>query len=1090
MELKPTRFDATGKKRKTTAFFVLRAFCLLNLFISFTASSQTADIKISLTVTNAPLEQVFKEIKKQSGYEFVYTREQLKKSVSVSLAFEGATLSRVLEACFKEQPFSYVMEGKHIVLRERSEQVAQAPATKEVTGIVRDESGNPLGGVTVTVKSTGNATATDNEGFFSLLNVRESDILLVSAIGYRTEMVAVKGRSRVDIRLSVAVSQMDEALVIAYGTTTRRFSTGSVSKISSKEIESQPVDNLVSAIQGRAPGVFITTLNGLPGGNMKVEIRGRGSIAAGTDPLYIVDGVPFSSTPLNEGFVDFTAVNGEISPLSTINPLDIESIEVLRDADATAIYGSRGANGVVLITTKKGKTGKTKFDLTISQGFSELAQFPKFLNTDQYLELRREAFKNDGIAPTLSRAPELFLWDPSQYINWGKYMWGKTASRTNIQSSISGGTGGTSFLLSGYYRKEGTILAGSENYASGGGHLSLQHSSANKKFQLQASASYSADNSRLILSSTLATLSLPPNFPLYDSTGNLNWIGSSTNPVAMINQRSKNTSTSFITNASAQYLVAPGLTLKTSFGFTSTSLDQMGTIPKFTISPSAPQSSNSSTFGTNSHESVLVEPQANYQKVFKGSKLDILFGGSIQRSLRKGSLVKATDFSNEELMESMGAAGSFEYTRSLYSEYKYASVFGRVNFRLRNKYLFTGTVRRDGSSRFGPGNQYGNFGSLGAGWIFTEEPFMKKNLPFFSYGKIRASYGVTGNDQIPDYQYLSAYKTGTTYQNVPGLSPSIIANALYSWESNRKLEAALELGAIKDRLLFTVTYFRNRSSNQLVGFPLPYLTGFSSFQANLPALIENTGVELELGAELIKRKAILLSITFNLSRPKNKLVSYPGLEASSYANSFVVGEDINVVKGYRFLGVDPQTGLASYEDVNKDGKISQPQDFIVIGKTTPDYYGGFGQKLDWKSFSLDLFFQFVKQRSRGAEMFPGHSRNQFATVLNRWQKPGDITDVPRASAVAGTPGFTSNANLALSDAFFYDASYIRFKNIALSYALPSRLTSKVHMEKWRVYLNGQNLFTLKKKANLNDPEALQGGIPPLRTLVAGIQITF
>ena len=1090
MELKPIRFGSGSKKREMKTFFMMRAFWLLTLLTSLTAHSQSPGVKISLSVTNAPLEQALKEIKKQSGYKFVYTREQLKKSLPVTLVFESAALNQVLDACFKEQPFTYVIEGKHIVLRERSERVVQVPAQKEITGTVTDEKERPLGGITVTVKGTGNATATDNKGHFSLKNVRESDVLLISGVGFQAIQLTVKARNHFDVRLSVVVSKMDEALVIAYGTTTRKLSTGSIAKITSKDIEKQPVDNLISAIQGRAPGVFITTINGMPGGNIKVEIRGRGSIAAGTDPLYIVDGVPYSSTPLNEGFVDFIPVNGEISPLSTINPLDIESIEVLRDADATAIYGSRGANGVVLITTKKGKAGKTKVDFNLSRGFSELAQFPKFLNTDQYLQLRREAFKNDSITPTSTRAPELFLWDSSQYMNWAKYTWGGIASRTNIQGSISGGIGGTNYLLSGYYRKEGTILPGNENYASAGGRLSLQHSSANKKFQVQALASYGADNSRLILSSTLAALSLPPNFPLYDSVGNLNWVGSSSNPVAMINQRSKNTSTSFITNVSAQYQVAPGLNLKTSFGFTSTSLDQLGTVPKFTISPSSPQSSNFSTFGNNNNETVLVEPQANYHRVFKGSTLDVLLGGSIQRSLRKGSLVKATDFSNEELMESMGAAGKFEYTRSLYSEYKYASAFGRVNFTLRKKYLFTGTVRRDGSSRFGQGSRYGNFGSLGAGWIFSEEPFMKKNLPFISYGKVRASYGVTGNDQISDYQYLSSYRTGTTYQNIPGLSPSIIANALYSWESNHKLEAALEMGAINDRLLFTVSYYRNRSSNQLVGFPLPYQTGFSSFQSNLPALIQNSGVELEFRAELIRRKSIQLGITFNLSRPKNKLVSYPELEASSYANTFVIGEDINVVKGYRFLGVDPQTGLASYDDINKDGKISQPGDFIVIGKTTPDYYGGFGQQLDWKSFSLDLFFQFVKQRSRGAEMFPGHSRNQFATVLDRWQKPGDITDVPRASAVAGTPGFTSSANLALSDAFFYNASYIRFKNVALSYTMPSKLTSKLHIEKWRVYLNGQNLFTLKKRVNLNDPETLQGGIPPLRTVVAGFQITF
>jgi hypothetical protein len=408
----------------------------------------------------------------------------------------------------------------------------------------------------------------------------------------------------------------------------------------------------------------------------------------------------------------------------------------------------------------------------------------------------------------------------------------------------------------------------------------------------------------------------------------------------------------------------------------------------------------------------------------------------------------------------------------------------------KGRYLFNGTVRRDGSSRFGPGKQFGNFGSLGLGWIFSSEPVIKKILPFLSYGKIRGSYGVTGNDQIPDYQYLSTYRSGAIYQEISGLSPSVISNDLYSWETNRKLEAAIEMGFLKDRIFLNLSYYRNRSGNQLVGFPLPYQTGFSSFQSNLPALVQNTGLESEFSTEIIRHKKFSWNASFNITKPRNKLVSFPGLQASAYANTLVVGQDINVVKGYQFLGVDPGTGLAEYEDINRDGKISQPLDYVVIGKTTPDYYGGFGQHLSLGSLSVDLFFQFVKQRSRGAEMFPGLSRNQFTTVLQRWQEPGDNTMIPRASTTPGKPGFTSNANLAFSDAFFYDASYLRFKNFSVSYVLPDRVIRRLKVQRFRIYANGQNLFTIKRNVNLNDPETLQGGIPPLRTFVAGIQFTF
>jgi TonB-dependent starch-binding outer membrane protein SusC len=1090
MEFKPFRFDSGCKKRAIKVIFIISSFWLICLLACPTAYSQPLSNSINISLTNASFEQAIKEIKKQTGYEFVYTSEQVKKSVPVTLFFTSASLKHVLDACFKEQPFTYVIEEKYIAVKDRVENSTERRQQKEINGKVTDENGNSLVGITVAVKSSGYATATDNNGHFVLQNVNERDILIVSSIGYQTLLVPVNGNDYFDIRLEVAITKMDETLIIAYGATTRRLNTGSIAKVSSKEIERQPIDNPLAAIQGRVPGVFVTTLNGLPGGNIKLEIRGRGSIAAGTDPLYIIDGVPYSSTPLNKDYVDFIAVNGEISPLNNINPNDIESIEILKDADATAIYGSRGANGVVLITTKKGKGGQTKFDFNVSHGFSKVAELPALLSASQYLELRREGFRNDGISPTVSNAPELMIWDTTKSTNWAEYMWGKIANRTSVQGTVSGGSASTNFLLSGYYRTEGTILKGNEYFTSGGGRSNIQHISDNKKFSLLLSTSYNFDYSNLILGSTLSEVGLAPDFPLYDSSGNLNWLGVSTNPVATINQRAKATNTTFISNLSLQYSLLKNLQLKVAAGYTLNELQQVNTIPKFTISPTNFRNYNSTAFGNNQNRTVIIEPQASYSRVIGKGNLDVLFGGTWQSSLLAGNLIKAINFSNENLLEFLGAAGGYEYSTSLNNQYKYASAFGRVTYSYKKRYILNATARRDGSSRFGPGKQFGNFGSLGLGWIFSNYDDIQRMLPFLSFGKFRASYGLTGNDKIPDYQFLSSYSTGSVYQGVAGFSPSVLGNPLYSWETNWKAEGAMELGFLKDRLVFNLSYYRNRSSNQLVGYSLPYQTGFSSFQANLPAVIENTGIEGELNSDIIKSKSLTLSVSFNITFPRSKLVSYPGLSSSVYATRFEVGKDLNIVKGYHFLGVDPATGLASYQDVNQDGKISQPQDFIMIGKTSPYYFGGFGQQLKYKSLNVDVFFQFVKQYSRGAEMAPGNSRNQFATVLGRWQKPGDITNIPRASAISGTPGALSYSNLVYSDAFFYNASYMRFKNISFSYSLPHALIAKMKMENVRLYINGQNFLTIRKRVNLNDPETLQGGIPPLKTVVAGIQINF
>ncbi|MGI8600113.1 MAG: hypothetical protein ACR2KB_12745, partial [Chitinophagaceae bacterium] len=622
-----------------------------------------------------------------------------------------------------------------------------------------------------------------------------------------------------------------------------------------------------------------------------------------------------------------------------------------------------------------------------------------------------------------------------------------------------------------------------------GGLANIEHESSNKKFRIQLSNSFNRDNNNNIVSNTLSLLSLAPNFPLYDQSGNLNWVGTSEHPLAVLNQRSKSLGTSFITNSSVKYSIVRDLHLKIDLGYTLNDLSQILTTPQSAINP-AFQPSNSAAFGNNKLETIILEPHVNFIKKFNEHKINILGGASYQKTLRTGSFIKATDYNNESLLESLGAAGRFEYARTIFNDYKYFSSYGRIGYHYKNKYLLNVNFRRDGSSRFGPDKAFGNFYSMALGWIFSDESFLKDQT-FLSFGKIKASYGLTGNDQIADYQFLSTYSSGLNYQNISSLSPTIMANSLYSWETNKKLETSIELGFIKNQILTTFTYYLNRSGNQLVNYQLPFQTGFASYQANLPALIENKGFEFELSADIIKTKNLQLSFNGNLTKASNKLLKFPDIESSTYAGTYFVGQDLSVIRGYQFQGVDPATGLPTYVDQNHDGRISQPQDFIIIGKSSPNYFGGVGQLVKYKSISANIFFQFVNQKSRGAEMFPGHRRNQFSTVMDRWQKPGDQTNIPRAaSGISGTPGTIGNSRLFFSDAFLYDASYIRMKNFSISYFLPSALINKLKVETIKLHLDGQNLFTLRKRSNLNDPETLQGGIPPLRTIVAGIQFIF
>ena len=872
---------------------------------------------------------------------------------------------------------------------------------------------------------------------------------------------------------------LNEVQIIGYGQTTKRNNTGSVSTINSTAIDQQPVTNPLAAMQGRAPGVFVQTQNGLPGGNIKIQIRGQGSIASGTDPLYVIDGVPYISAPVYTGVAN--GANGTISPFSVINPSDIERIDILKDADATAIYGSRGANGVVLITTKKGISGKDDFNISFSQGVSRIYRLNDYLNLEQYLQMRRQAFANDHVTPTISNAPDLLVWDTTKSTNWQKYFLGGTANSTNIQGSLSGGDLHNHYLASLNYHQEGTILPGNESYQKGGGFVNFDHSSIDRKLQTSFSVAYDKDNNKTLYSATTA-VSLPPDFPVYNPDGSFNWTIS--NPVAGL-QKTQNSQSGYLNaNTTLKYLLFKGFDAGISMGYNNYTLSETALVPVIAQNP-ANSPLALAYFANNSSERYLIEPQFNYSTLIAGGTLKALLGGTYQNVVNQGTGLTASDVSNPDLLGNIGAAGTITAKSNTYSKYLFGSVFGRVGYTFKDRYLLDVNLRRDGSSRFGPGKQFGNFYAIGAGWIFSEEQFMRDNLPFLSFGKLRSSYGLTGNDQISDYQYLSTYSSGSTYGGIATLTPSRIANPEYSWETTHKFEVALELGFWDNRISATAAWFKHSSSNQLLSYTIPYTTGFSSYQANFPAVVENTGLELEVNADVIKKQSFHWTITGNITIPKNKLASFPNIATSSYANTYIVGQDLSVVKSYSFIGVDPNTGLAMFRTNNSNGIPSFPADIVVAGKTSPDLYGGFGNNLSYKNFSLDLFFEFTKRSYPAYTPVLGSSiANDPEFVTSRWQQPGDISNIPRA-----TLNSSNLSNYYLSQ--FGDASYIRLKNVSLSYNLKSSLFKRLPFKALNVSINGENVWLLANKDRF-DPEIsnASAAFPPLETWTVGIKITL
>jgi TonB-linked SusC/RagA family outer membrane protein len=957
-------------------------------------------------------------------------------------------------------------------------------ASTIISGQIIDNNKKAIGGVTVLVETSNNGCVTDNQGHFLVSTALKSGKIKISFLGFETVELNFDNSSKPFlVHLVTTVNSLNAIQVIGYGTTTKRLNTGSVSSISAKEIEEQPVSNPIAALQGRASGVSIQTQNGLPGGGISVQIRGQGSIASGTDPLYIVDGVPFLSASISTAI---TPANGNINPLSILNPGDIERIDILKDADATAIYGSRAANGVILITTKKGKSGRTNFDIDVNQGYSEIGKYAQLMNLPQYLEMRAEAFKNDGITPDASSAPDLLVWSQTHSINWQKYEFGHKAAMTNIQTNLTGGDGSTQFLFSTNYRDEGTIFPGNENYKKGGGYLNLSHSSIDKKFTGTLSVSYELDDNHTLYNASTALALLPPNYPVYNSDGTYNW-EAGLNPVAQLGQVSRIQSNNLIVNGTFQYEIIKGLNIKTSLGYTRYAIDQLATLPQDsqnnlyeTPLATAYQSDNTSS-------SYIIEPQLNYSLSTANGKLSALIGATIQNTISQGDNLTETGINNPALLGNISAASTITGFNT-YTDYKYASLFSRLNYEWLQQYILDLNFRRDGSSRFGDNRQFGNFGAAGAAWIFSEEGFIRDRLPFLSFGKLRGSYGVTGNDQIADYKYLTAYGSSSNYGGTSSLAPSRIANPDYGWETTHQLETALELGFLQSRIMLKTAWYKRRSDNQLVPFPLPYQSGFSSYEANLPATVQNTGWEIDLNTINIKSKDVSWTSTFNLTIPKNILMSYPGLAGSAYANSLVVGQDLTVYKGYRFTGINAQTGVASFEDVNHDGTISYPQDVEVLGKTSPLLYGGFGNSVSVHGLELDVFFEFRKQYA--PEYAPGYgsaTENEPTSILNRWQSPGNVTNIPKF-----TTDYSNIALLSGSSAQFGDDSYIRLKNISISYNLSPELLKKLDIKALKFFIEGENILTFTDKNRISDPEILasSGSVPPLKTFVAGLKITL
>jgi len=1092
-------------------FIALCFFLSLSLCLRTSAAIDQGKVKVTVEGNNLTRRDVMRRIEKQTGLTFFYSAYLLNEKEKVSISMIDQSLDDVLQKFLLGTDLTWAYDNKIIFIREKTERGSQTATTIKVdssittmtlTGKVVSADGNPVPGATIQVKRTKDGAATDVWGNFSMPNVRTNDVIIVSSIGFESREIKVSGNT-ILAQLNVAVSGLDETVVVGYGTTTQRMNTGNVSSIKARDIQKQPLSNPLTALEGRVPGMFIQQKSGISGGAYKVQIRGQNSMRAeGNDPLYVIDGVPYMPGNVTR----LSSIIGFGNPLSYINPSDIESIDVLKDGDATAIYGSRGANGVVLITTKKAKTGKTAVDLSYNTGWSFQPR-PKLLSTSEYLTMRREAYRNDNVVPSnvlgdKGYAPDLLIWDTTRNIDWSKQLLGKSGKYNDVQLSVSGGTDATQFLIGGGFKRETPVFQGDFSDTKINTHFNINNTSQDKRFKIQFSGSFLNDINNLPNYDIASFTNIAPDAPKpFNPDGSLNWENNTfINPYGnfLISYNSK--VSNLLSNVVVSYEIFKGLEAKITGGYSSQQSHEKQAQPITSLSPSYNVTTGSASFANRDIRGWVVEPQLNYRrKIFDGS-LSVLLGSTFQNTTSDGQLMYGEGYTNDALLGTIDAASSVFIASNYKYSYKYSSAFGRINYELRRRYVVNLTARRDGSSRFGPGRRFANFGSAGVAWVFSEEDFVKNNFDVLSFGKIRASYATTGNDQINDYSYLSLYTPNSnTYQGVTGLNATGLTNPDYAWEVNKKFEVGTEIGAINNRVFVTASFFRNLSSNQLLNSPLPSITGFSGILANLPALVENKGWEFTVSSTNINYRSFVWKTNANFSVYGNKLLEYPGLSNNPRdKNRFVIGQPLNVFFAYRSVGVDPETGVYKFLDSKGLPTFtpSSSTDKTVYINRDPKFYGGIENLLILKNFELSFLIQYTKQVVFNDWLSNNLMAGQFNTNVpaaimeNRWINPGDIAKYQKLTQTPSSPAAKALSYARQSDLAQINGSYWRLKNISLYYTLPSELIQKLRLRNFRLFLQIQNLYTITSYAG-RDPETQNNSIiAPSKSINSGISIGF
>lgn len=1119
------------------------------------AGQSINDVYITVKIEKGTINDAFKAIENKTEFTFAYGDNISSIKKKYDFVYKNQSVAEILKDISRRTRINFkqingTISAKYISRDSvPNKEIQSHPPDKEnnlpdktIKGKVTDEKGEPLPGVSIREKDTNNGTITDADGNYSL-QVTDSAILVISSVGFKTVEVSTQSRTRIDLQLEVEWTSLNEVVVVGYGSTQRTDLTGTIASVAANDLEEFPATTIDQSLIGKMTGVQVSSVSGEPGAGAKVYIRGFSQIRGDNQPLYVIDGVPVVVNPQFGNSVG-NFQNRE-NPLLMINPNDVERIDVLKDASASAIYGSRASNGVIIITTKRGKANqKPQLSFNVRASVQNPVSTYDMMNAAEWRDYNLAAAERNptsAIGAEILADPDGFFYDED--VDWQDAVVNNNALWMDYNLTFRGGTDVINYATAINVTNADGIMLGSE-FDRYGLRLNLD-GSVSDRVSVGTSMSYNYSirkgngfGTAFGASSLNAAASFRPDLGRTFPDGSISGVpstlyigGLERNPVDGIGNVTRNAqSQNTLLNLYGTVDIIEGLNIRTEIGLGISDDIRNDFTPSYAVfNPS--RNSGDLIVSDNSTRTTVWTNTLNYQKTFADvHSVNVAAGVEFNAYYINVSNVTYSNFPDDDVNININSAGGTFGNSSQTIEQGLNSIFGRVNYKYDDRYLATFTIRRDGSNKFGPNNQYGIFPSGALAWNIHNESFLE-GISSISQLKLRASYGVTGSDNLPAFTFVPLHGAGENNESLygpdlsVGLVPTALSNPDIRWEETRQLDLGLSFGLFKNRLYGEFVYFEKNTSGLILLVPVDGSTGFANVDSNVGDM-ENKGWEIGVGGDILQLGDFNWNSSVNISFIKNKITALNGGQTSLSGNEegIIEGEPIGSFFGYNVLRIaqtqqeiiDLNTaagglyypGLSEpgdyiYEDTNGDGVITA-DDRVVLGDINPDYYGGWNNTLTYKGFELTFNFQFVKgvdklwtESDNNLTGSPTYSNLLNNVVRNAWDE--DNTGAKYARLGSPTHGDTNSKDIV-------DASFSRLRTIGLAYSLPPSLTGKVGISNARVYLQGNNVFTITDYPGL-DPETVGvtrgtiggttdtfkddgGNIPLARTWTIGLNLTF